>query len=205
MATCAYCETFILFGGKIDATGRYCNEKCQASGNLLAASRRIPEAEITRQINEIWRGSCPQCRGPGPVDVHKAHTVWSAIFLTSWKSELALSCQSCARKRQLGAIAFSTVFGWWGFPWGLGVTPMQIGKNIAELAAGPRADRPTLLLQKLVRIQAAAQALNEPKSSFPKARPPVITETVPAAATPNGDERYTPKGDERYMPKPAKV
>src|SRR2546430_3553073 len=162
MANCEYCDTFILFGGKSDQTGRYCNERCQQAGNLLAISRQVPQAEIDRQIREIYHSNCPRCAGPGPVDVHKSHMVWSALILTSWSSQPALSCKSCATKRQVGAIIFSGVFGWWGFPWGLGMTPLQIARNIGEIAGGPKPGRPTTLLEKLVRRQAGERFVREP-------------------------------------------
>jgi len=171
MANCAYCDTFILLGGKRDQTGRYCNERCQQAGNLLAVSGQIPQSEIDRQLQEIYHGNCPRCGSPGPVDVHKSHTVWSALVLTSWSSQPALSCKSCAKKRQLGAILFSSVFGWWGFPWGLGMTPLQIARNIGELAGGPQPGRPSPLLEKLVRMQAADRFVREPKRPFPHPRP----------------------------------
>ncbi len=59
------------------------------------------------------------------------------MVLTSWSSKPKLSCKSCATKRQLGAMAFSSVAGWWGLPWGLVMTPVQIIRNIVEMAGGP--------------------------------------------------------------------
>jgi len=197
MANCAYCDTFILMGGKTDQTGRYCNNRCQQAGNLLAVSQQIPRAELDRQLQEIYRGNCPKCGGLGPVDVHKSHLVWSALIVTSSSSKTALSCKSCASKRQLGAILFCGVFGWWGFPWGIGMTPLQIARNIGELAGGPQPGRPSPLLEKVVRMQAADRFVREPKRSFPKSEPPPLPSTVTASAP-------RPDNDERYMPKAAK-
>lgn len=157
MANCSYCDSFILFGGKTDQTGRYCNARCQQAGNLLALSARVPEQEVDRLVQEVFHSSCPRCKGPGPVDVHKAHQVWSALVMTSWSSRPALSCKSCGTKRQIGAVAFSALFGWWGFPWGLVLTPVQIARNIGEMARGASAGNPSQLLQKFVRIQAGAR------------------------------------------------
>jgi hypothetical protein len=38
MAKCEYCGSTIIFGGKRGANGRFCNQKCQARGGLLAAA-----------------------------------------------------------------------------------------------------------------------------------------------------------------------
>jgi hypothetical protein len=45
-------------------------------------------------VEEVHRSNCPRCSGPGPLDVYKAHQVWSALVLTSWSSRPALSCKS---------------------------------------------------------------------------------------------------------------
>ena len=193
MASCSYCDSFILLGGKTDQTGRYCSAKCQQAGNLLALSNQIPPRELARMVDEVRHSNCPRCGGPGPVDVYKAHQVWSALVLTSWSSRPQMSCKSCGTRRQLGALLFSGLFGWWGFPWGLGVTPMQIARNIAELAGGPKPGVPSALLEKFVRLQAGArlassgQRLTRPASS----KPPPVPAAVSAQAF--GDERYMPK------------
>lgn len=167
MASCNYCDTFILFGGKSDNTGRYCSANCQQAENLLALSHKLPRAEIQRLVNETHHSNCPRCSGPGPIDMHKAHQVWSAIFITSWSSRPKLSCKSCGTKRQIASSITSLLFGWWGFPWGLGMTPLQICRNIVEMAGGPKPNNPTPLLEKYVRLNAAAQLVSVPVPSKP--------------------------------------
>ena len=158
MASCSYCDSFILFGGQTDASGRYCNEDCQQAGNLLAISHELPMDRMEGMIREVHQGSCPRCRGRGPVDVHKAHQIWSAIILTSWASKPELSCKSCAVKRQIGATLLSGVVGWWGIPWGLVMTPVQIIRNVIGICGGPSPAKPSELLERMVRIQVAAEA-----------------------------------------------
>jgi hypothetical protein len=93
----------------------------------------------------------------------------------------------------LGAILFCGVFGWWGFPWGIGMTPLQIARNIGELAGGPQPGRPTALLEKVVRMQAAARFVREPKRPAPNSTPPPIPRTAAVSAPqPDNDERYMP-------------
>jgi hypothetical protein len=134
MAKCAYCNSTIIFGGKRDANGRLCNEKCRGRGALLAISRQLPDASVQDQVWSVHQGLCPKCSGAGPVDVHVSHKVWSALVLTSWSSAPQLSCRSCGIKSQAAGAAFSLVLGWWGFPWGVVVTPIQIGRNFFSMS-----------------------------------------------------------------------
>jgi hypothetical protein len=197
MANCSYCDSFILLGGKTDQTGRYCNGSCQQAGNLLALSAQLRPAEIQRLVQEVHHGNCPRCGNPGPVDVYKAHKVWSAFVLTSWSSSPAVSCKSCATKRQLGAIAFSGVLGWWGFPWGFIITPTQVIRNIVEMCSSPTQGQPSPLLERVVRLQAGAaiaQHFVSGKTPPPVPVPPRIQpEPVGAAPALTDDSRYMPK------------
>jgi hypothetical protein len=199
MANCTYCGSFILLGGKTDqtGTGRYCNDRCQQAGNFIALSAHVPRQHLDRMVEELYRGNCPRCGAPGPIDVHKAHQVWSALILTSWSSKPELSCKSCATKRQLGAMVFSGVLGWWGFPWGLILTPVQVARNIAEMAGGPKTGAPSELLHKYVRIQAGAQVWQQAAQSQ-SARPPIVNSSTPPPTIP---PKTTPGDDSRYMPK----
>ena len=186
MASCSYCDSFIVFGGKTDETGRYCNEKCQQAGRLLMFSNQLPREQMDQLVEKFHNGACPRCGGAGPVDVHKAHQVWSALFMTSWSSKPVLSCKSCATKRQLGGIVFSGVLGWWGFPWGLVMTPLQIARNIGAMVGGPKPGTPSDLLQKYVRLQAAAVLAG--KTTTPPARPTLSPSPTEVA----DDTRYMP-------------
>jgi hypothetical protein len=203
MASCAYCDSFILFGGKTDSTGYYCSERCQKAGILLALGAQVPRQELERLANEVHHANCPRCGSLGPVDVHKAHQVWSAIFLTSWSSKPELSCKSCATRRQLSAILFSGLFGWWGLPWGLVMTPVQIARNLAAMAGGPKPGEPSALLQKFVRLQAGARLAQTPARS---SRPPPLPATLTPPPVPRTAEQpltsgLSAPGDERYMPR----
>jgi hypothetical protein len=158
MAKCDYCGSTILFGGKRDPNGRFCNKTCQARGGLLALSRKLPEAAVQEQVWKAHQGPCPKCHGAGPVDVHVSHKVWSALFLTSWSSTPQISCRSCGLKSQAVGAAFSLVLGWWGFPWGLLFTPIQIGRNIFGIMRPPEPSKPSSQFEKLMRMNIAANA-----------------------------------------------
>src|SRR5262249_42160585 len=80
------------------------------------------------------------------------------VVLTSWVSRPQISCRSCGMKSQAGGALFSLVLGWWGFPWGLVMTPVQVGRDIAGLAKGPDPMKPSPQLEKMVRMNMAATA-----------------------------------------------
>ena len=159
MAKCDYCGSLILFGGARDGNLRFCNEKCQSAGGLLRLSSQIPEDVVQKQVWEVHQGICPACNGRGPVDVHTAHRVWSAILLTSWNSELKVSCRACGVKHQLTNMVICLVAGWWGFPWGLIVTPVQVIRNLVGVFRGPDPMKPSPQLERIVRMHIAQSAM----------------------------------------------
>ncbi len=161
MAKCDYCGSTILFGGKRQGDLRFCNATCTQRGALIAVSRQIPEATVSQSVQQVHQGLCPKCGGTGPVDVHVHHRVWSALFLTSWKSAPQISCRSCGLRSQLSDTALSLVVGWWGFPWGIVFTPVQIGRNIAGMLRGPDPLRASPQLERAVRMIMAAQIVAE--------------------------------------------
>ena len=69
MASCAYCNTTILFGGKRNGDLRYCNDKCQQQGALASVANQLPREQVAAYLGRVHRGNCPQCDGPGPVEV----------------------------------------------------------------------------------------------------------------------------------------
>ena len=80
----------------------------------------------------------------GPVP-EKAQDRWT--YMSTIKSSLRcfsprgtvtpqISCRRCGLKSQAAGAAFPLVLGWWGFPWGLVVTPVQIGRNIGGMTSG---------------------------------------------------------------------
>jgi hypothetical protein len=159
MTNCAYCGTGILFGGKKQGNLRFCNAKCMQSGILLAASKQIPDTQVQEALWKVHQGKCPKCGGSGPVDVHYSYRVWSMLLLTSWSSRQQVSCRSCGFKTQMADAAFSLVLGWWGFPWGLILTPIQVGRNIAKAANPPDITKPSAQLEKILRLNLAKQQL----------------------------------------------
>jgi hypothetical protein len=161
MAACGACNTTILFGGVRDGNERYCNSDCHGRAYLAAVAQRIPRDVLREHTASVYRGMCPRCQGPGPVDVHTSYRVWSALFVTSWRSVPRISCARCGRKAQIGDAAFSLVLGWWGFPWGFIVTPLQIARNVGAMIRTNPMTVPSADLERMVGILLASQLLEK--------------------------------------------
>ncbi|HZV20354.1 MAG TPA: hypothetical protein VE986_02290 [Hyphomicrobiales bacterium] len=159
MGSCAYCGSRIWFGGVRDGYLRFCNQDCHRHGVYLKFVDQLPQNLVNEHVSAVHRGNCPKCRGAGPIDVHKSHSVWSAIILTSWKTQPQISCRKCATWAQAEGLLSSLILGWWGFPWGLIITPVQIVRNIGGMLGGPDPARPTPELEKLIKINLAEQIL----------------------------------------------
>jgi hypothetical protein len=162
MATCANCNTFIVFGGKRLNNAVYCNDRCLQAGRLAEASNLVDPAVVRQQVESIFRGPCPKCsKQNGPVDIRKSHEVFSALVFTRWSTKMILSCKSCGSKKQVGAIFFSGLAGWWGFPWGLIMTPVQLVRNANELLS-KNVNAPSADLERVIRLQLGAQRTAAP-------------------------------------------
>lgn len=159
MAKCDYCGTTILLGGVRDGDFRFCNESCRQHGFLLAVADQVPADLMSQQVAEVHQGPCPKCGGPGPVDVHTSYLVWSALVITSWQSRPQVCCRSCGIKSKLGGAMLSGVVGWWGLPWGLIVTPIQVLRNAWGLFSSPDPTTPSAQLQKMVQLHVAANVI----------------------------------------------
>ena len=173
MPRCAYCNSTIIFGGVRDGDLRFCNRTCWQQGALLSVAQHIPETEVRKRVDAVHQGACPICQRVGAVDVHTSHSIWSALVLTSWKSSPQVSCVVCGRNAKIKATLFSLFLGWWGFPWGLILTPVQIIRNLWGLATAPASFKPSAQLEKLVRLSFAEELQRAQSAS---AVPPPLTE-----------------------------
>ncbi|MGJ8673499.1 hypothetical protein [Rubritalea sp.] len=177
MAKCNYCNTSTFIGGKRDGKLFFCDQSCNTSYYLMPYADSVPKEKMHEMVMAVYNGNCPRCRKKnGPVDVHKAYRVWSAILLTSYSTHPVPTCKSCAVKRQLGSIAFSGSLGWWGFPSGLIMTPIQLLKNTAAIFQNPQKNGPTEMLTKHVKWTigeriALEQAQQPSPPPLPSARP----------------------------------
>lgn len=168
MAKCSFCNKWII-GGVRDGEHRYCDNTCLSNGRLHDLALQIPDDAVTGEVLRIHQGNCPCCGRRGPVDVHESHYVWSALLMTSWKSTKRVSCASCGKKENLKGFFISLFAGWWGFPWGLVMTPVMIIRNLWTLFSHQDALRPSTELVKLVRLD-MARTLARDSAAAPQVR-----------------------------------
>lgn len=161
MAECNHCGKSILFGGRRLDGARYCGARCAARHPLLKMAERVPEAVLQQHVRQWRMSDCPHCKRPGPLDVYRHHRVHSLVLMTQWHTRQRICCRRCGRRSQLGSALYSAALGWWGVPWGVLVTPLQVGRNIVGMCRGAPA-APSAQLERLVRLHLAEQALQAP-------------------------------------------
>jgi hypothetical protein len=161
MAVCTYCGSKILFGGKKDGDRRFCNDMCYNKNICMDYTKKIPQNVVTKYIKTIHDGNCPKCNGPGPVDIFMSYRVWSVIFLTKWTDIPQKCCHRCAIKSNIGNGLFSLFFGWWGFPAGIIVTPIQIIRNIIAIFKIPDPSKPSKKLETMLLLEMGAKVMEE--------------------------------------------
>jgi hypothetical protein len=70
-------------------------------------------------------------------------------------------------------LAFSLFCGWWGFPWGLILTPVQVTRNIVAMCGGPDSSQPSVDLRKIVQINLGQQMLASGQRFGGQTPPPI--------------------------------
>ncbi len=171
MKKCAQCGTHILFGPVREGTHLFCSYKCRDEGISTTADEALPDEFVYKKACEIRSGDCPKCGGGGPVEFHTSHRVWSILVMSSFNSKPEICCDRCGRRAKWGAVLFCSLFGWWGFPFGLVGTPVQIARNLGGLRSSSAADRPSDKLCEMVRSGLAVQLMSAPAEPFSTSRP----------------------------------
>jgi len=157
VASCAACGNTIIFGGVTAHGRRFCKEPCrdQMAGEL-AALDVVPEHDALDRAQQIRGGPCPGCGQPGEIEVRPVHRCISYLIGTNYSTRLLLACAGCASRERWKASLLTALFGWWGFPWGLLITPVQLARN--ALARGPSdPTRPSPELVRVARLQLASE------------------------------------------------
>jgi hypothetical protein len=155
MSTCSHCGKSILFGGRTLDGKRYCGVACARSHPLHQAADQVPYDILQRHVTEWRQSSCPRCkRRDSAIDVYEHHRVHSFVLMTQWSTRRSVCCRRCGRRDQLLSTLYCVGLGWWGFPWGLFVTPIQIVRNVAGLCEGEPM-QPTAAFEHMVRRQIA--------------------------------------------------
>jgi hypothetical protein len=162
---------------------------------LVSVAQDIPQDLFEQHLAGVHRGNCPKCNGPGPVDVHTSHLIWSVLFLTSWNSKPQVCCRSCGVKSKLGRAALSGVVGWWGIPWGIIGTPVQIGRNLIGVFKAPNPNVPSDALAVMVRLDLAQQIMQRGATS--STRPDSQVAVAPQPGNPQDPQPPRP-----YVPSP---
>jgi len=155
MVSCAYCNATILFGGKTQGDLRFCNAECEQNDLLTNLADQIPADDLARYVQLTHQGDCPKCKRKGPVDVHMSYWIWSALLMTSWSSRPTICCSTCGTKKKLLDALYSTLLGWWGFPWGVILTPVQVIRNLVSIARSPDPTKPSVELERQIRLRLA--------------------------------------------------
>lgn len=94
--------------------------------------------------------TCERCGRDTPyLRIILVHWVWSALLFTRRGYSPLLVCSSCGAK-SLGVASIKTaVVGWWGFPFGLFLTPVAIWKNLLA-SPEPREANVRMLIHQAV-------------------------------------------------------
>jgi hypothetical protein len=150
-----------MFGGVVHEGQKYCNTQCVQYAEFKVVRGEMPDFIVEETAMTVHAGACPVCGNAGPIDFHASHFVWSAILFTRSSSKSTLSCRGCARKRQALSALGSGLVGWWGIPFGIIMTPVQIVRNIAEMAGGPDSRTPSRKLHEFVRDEMAIHTMRE--------------------------------------------
>lgn len=154
---CDFCDSSALFSPVIDEGQRFCSQACLGNARLLELAEDIPKEEIHGHALRIKNSPCPVCQKSGSkTEVRRFYRVWSLILLTRWTRHKRICCHSCARKTNLGSLVFCTLFGWWGLPWGLIMTPVQIVSNITEMFKTLAEPAPSEALLQAAKLDLAA-------------------------------------------------
>lgn len=117
-----------------------------------------------------------------------SHRITSIVVMTSWSSRQQISCRSCGLKSQAFSGVYCLFLGWWGIPWGILGTPIQILRNIGEMVKPPDPATPSPELQRVVRSVLAQQIA----AQNPGAPAPPISDIPQGMATTTAAQNSAP-------------
>jgi hypothetical protein len=158
MAVCDYCNKNFNFFGVHEGDYSFCSANCKNQARaLLKSLEQFTPQQIEDYIGRSRAGPCRQCGKPNPVDLYQSYRVISMILLTRWTTHNHFVCRECARREQLKSLAYSAALGWWGFPFGLVLTPVQIIRNIVAMSGGADPKQASPRLRSLLKLNLARQ------------------------------------------------
>lgn len=155
MKRCDACNGIVFFRGYPKHGFQFCNEACYESRFLAAIANEIRD-ESRYIVDDLRHSICPECQGPGPLDVHTSYWVFSLIYYCQWSSKPKICCLRCGQNKKWMALLSSTFLGWWSIH-GIFMTPWQIGQNIYGLCKPPDPSVPSEQLSEAIRLQLASK------------------------------------------------
>lgn len=173
---CYTCGAIILFGGSSRDGLRYCGRRCREEAELDRALEMVPVAVAENEARRIREDPCPLCGREGSrVELRPSYRATGFLLHTSVSEKRTICCTLCGLKANLAAIAHSLLLGWWGFPFGIVATPIQIVRNLFEMLPSFRRRIPWRFMEA-VRMDIAAGILAQGE------HPPVLAASEPAEA-----------------------
>lgn len=154
MAKCDSCRALIAWGGIKEEGYRYCSERCMEQGRLDRVTRAVPRDLLDRYLRAVYEGDCPQCGGPGPLDVYGATRGWIDMRIVLGERLPPISCRSCGAKTELRAVLKSAALSWW-LPFELILMPLSISQSILRMAMKRRQSGPSPQLERRVKVELA--------------------------------------------------
>lgn len=154
MAKCDSCRTLIAWGGVKEGNYRYCSERCTERGRIERVTRAVPRELMERYLWAVYEGDCPQCGGPGPLDVYGAHGAWSELASALRNRLPPISCRACGAKTELQAVLRAAALGWW-LPFEVLLMPLAIGRSILRMAMRRSQSGPSRQLERRVKVELA--------------------------------------------------
>lgn len=143
----------------------FCSKECRAERNELSVLESLPNAFIEEKVAEAHLEPCPKCQRPGPIDIHTTHRVYSFFVLTSFGERSEIACARCGRLNRLKDSAFCFLCGWWGFPLGFFGTPVLIARNLWNIGAPVRANRPSVEFRRWAVERLAVRLMHEEQTT----------------------------------------
>ena len=96
-----------------------------------AQNRQFTIGEIDEYCNLMRGLPCPSCgRNEQLLNATLLHNVVSFLIVTTYSKKIKIACPPCLDKANISSTVNSSIFGWWGFPWGIVRTIQAISGNI---------------------------------------------------------------------------
>jgi hypothetical protein len=166
MSKCATCGKSIIAGGIKDQGFRFCSKPChQRQAPFLSKIGQVSEDAVDREMTRVRALRCSRCKRNGEVDMHSSAFVYSMIIMTRFGQNKHLCCKSCALKAQAKDTLSTAALGWWGFPFGLIMTPISLVSNVAQMVATARRKEPSAAMRLYIKQQVARQLVAQAQAA----------------------------------------